>query len=79
MILDTMTRAKLFGKALALNPFLGAIFQNPMEITPEMILEEINEVRRLRDQEHERFSNYLVSLRQVRMEIENAQVSRDSN
>jgi hypothetical protein len=37
-----------------------------------MILEEINHVRRLRDQEHERFSNYLVSLRQVRMEIENA-------
>jgi hypothetical protein len=69
MILDTLTRVDLFGKARSLNDTLGAVFQNPMEVTPEMIEEEMKEVRRLRDAEFDRYGSYLVSLRTLKAEI----------
>lgn len=62
MKLTTNERADLFGGARSLHPSLGAAFQNPMELTPEDIQQEIDATRRLKQQEMDRYQRYIDKL-----------------
>lgn len=66
MILDTPTRAELFSLARKADERLGALFQNPHDLTPEMIDAEFAEARRYRDEIFENYSLYLAHLRALR-------------
>lgn len=62
MKLNTNDQADFFNTARALSPHLGDLFQNPMELTTEMIQKEIDETRRLQKQEQERYETYIWKL-----------------
>lgn len=62
MILKTNDRADLFGAAKSLNPILGDIFQNPMELTTEIIQREIDQTRSLLKKEQARYNAYIFKL-----------------
>jgi len=62
MKLNTNDRADFFNTARALSPTLGDMFQNPMELEIEHIQKEIDETRRLKNQEHDRYEAYIWKL-----------------
>ena len=62
MKFDTNERVDLFSTGQALHPELGVMFQNSIDVTPEMLNEEIDRIRRLQEEEHRRFEAYLWKL-----------------
>lgn len=72
MKLDSPTRVNLFSLARRADERLGDLFQNPHNLTPEMIQKEFDEARRYRDEIWEKYSLYLAHLRTLKWEVEHA-------
>lgn len=62
MKFDTAERVDLFSTGQALHPELGVLFQNPIEVTPEMLNEEIARIRKRQEEEWKRFEAYIWKL-----------------
>jgi len=62
MKLNANDRADYFSTACGLSHTLGGLFQNPMELTPEMIQKEIDQTRHLKKQEQDRYERYIWKL-----------------
>lgn len=55
-------REKMFYQARELSPLLGSLFQNPMELTPNDLEEEIQRARQTLNQEHAKYEKYIAVL-----------------
>ena len=69
MRLDTPERANLFGSAQRAHKHLGVLFQNPMELDKDIIQEEISIAESYRDQEMDRYNNYITKLNELKARI----------
>lgn len=58
MKLTDERRKELFEQARALSPELGDLFQNPMDLTEDDILAEIDRYYRKKNEEHRRWETY---------------------
>lgn len=62
-------REKLFKHAQSLG-LSGALFQNEMNITPEMISDEMDEVLKAKKEQINKHDRYLASLRNMLVKID---------
>lgn len=69
MKLTSGARANLFGMGSQLNGLLGCPFQNPMEITIEVLEDEIRLAREARRNEFARYDRYIGELIKLKDEL----------
>jgi len=62
MKLTINERVDLLGTAKALNPILGDLFQNPMEITTDDLWKEVEAAWDAKRAENERYQSYIDKL-----------------
>jgi hypothetical protein len=68
-VLNSNKRANFFGLGSQLNPQLGALFQNPMILTEEILNEEIKTAMLLSDQETARYERYIGNLQELKFSL----------
>lgn len=65
MIFTDYERNRLLQKAKLLDANLGDLLQNPINITEELLIEEVEKVVSVRDEFNRKLSDYLGSLEEV--------------